>query len=244
MPAERTALERRYKAALQQAESRGTRPAVEAFEAATRGTKAVMARPLRELDRLASSDKELFPTYYSLIQGEVRLPHGNEWDLLRALADTALFPGDKKENVRFAALSLDGSSLPHYGECSFVFKESMIAHRTSVYEENSAVFLKKHAYTPPPGYRATWEERVKLAVAKLGGGIDAITSPSQLADALLGPGATPEEDRFIEVHIWGPMSIRTVERVSVTAPIKGPRSVRKAIRDRLKAVGLSLEELA
>ena len=59
---------------------------------------------------------------------------------------------------------------------------------------------------------------------------------------LLGPGAAVEEDRFIEAHIWGPMSLRTVERILLTKPRKGQRAARKAIRDRLKGVGLSLEE--
>ena len=241
VPAEREALHRRYSAVVQDAELRGAQQAVEAFEMAARGTKAVMARSFRELDRLSSSTRELFSTYYNLVRGETRLPDGNEWDELRAVADEKLFPG-YREHVRFAALSLDGAGLPHYGDCSFVFRESMIAHRTSVYDENSALFLKRHTFAPPPGHRATWEERAKLAVAKHGEEIDATTSPEQFAGMLLGPGATPEEDRFIEAHIWGPMSLRTVERILLTKPRKGQRSARKAIQDRLKGVGLSLEE--
>jgi len=86
LPAERAALEARYQGALQQAESRGAREALEDFEAAARDSKAVVARPFRELERLSSSDKELISTFYQLIRGEVRLPHGNKWDGLRGLA--------------------------------------------------------------------------------------------------------------------------------------------------------------
>ena len=57
---ERQALDYRYRAVLQDAESRGARQAIETFEAAARGTKAVMARSFRELDRLSSSTKEAF----------------------------------------------------------------------------------------------------------------------------------------------------------------------------------------
>ena len=237
---ERQALDRRYQEALREAESRGARAVVETFEAATQGSRAVMARPLRELDRLASSDRELLSTYYNLLQAEVRLPHGNDWDLLRGIADEALFPG-YKEHIRFAALSLDGAGLPHYGDCSFVLRESMIAHRASVYEENSALALKKHRYEPPAGHRATWDERGKLCVAKHGREIEAATRPEQFAGLLLAPGPTPDEDRFVEVHIWGPMSMRTVERVLASPPRKGPRSIWKALRDRLKQVGADLE---
>jgi len=166
VPAEKGALERRYQAALRDAASRGAEADIGRFEAAVANSKAVIARPLRELDRLVASDKELFPTFYRLLGEEVRLPHGNQWDLLRRIADEALFPGYKEE-IRFAALSLDGIGLSTYGECSFVFREDMIAHRATVFEENSAVFMKRHAYEPPVGHRATWGERVKLCTAKL-----------------------------------------------------------------------------
>lgn len=250
MPAECVALNARYQSALRRAKRRGALRAVEAFEVAAQGSKAVMARPYRELDRLASSNKELFSTYYNLVRSEVRLPHGNEWDELRAVADEELFPG-YREHIQFAALCLDGAGLPYYGDCSFVFRESMIAHRASVYEENWAAFLKKRAlkkiakptYQPPPGHRATWIERAKLAVAKHGSEIAAAATPEQFVGILLGPGATPEEDRFIEVHIWGPMSIRTVETVLLTPPRKGRRSAHKAIGDRLRKLGVNLGNL-
>jgi len=242
VPAERAALEARYQATLREAESRGARQAVEAFETAARGSKAVISRPFRELDRLSSSDKEVVSTFYQLIRGEVRLPHGNKWDGLRGLADEALFPGSR-EAIRFAALSLDGRGLPHYGDCTFVLQESMIAHRASVYEENSAVAMKKHAYEPPPGHRATWGERGKLCVAKLGGEVESTTTPVELPSLLLQSGATPDEDRFVEVHVWGPMTIRTIERAVVSAPRKGQRSAHSAIGARLKAVGVTWEVL-
>ena len=243
MPAERAALEARYQASLKDAESRGARKVLDDFEAAARGSKAVITLPFRELERLSSSDKEIFSTFYQLIRGEVVPPHGNKWASLRRLADEALFPGTR-ESIRFAVLSLDGAGLPHYGDCSFVLRESMIAHRASVYEENSAVLMKKHAYMPPPGHRATWGERSKLCAAKLGKEVESSTMPAEFPGLLLRPGATSEEDRFVEVHIWGPITIHTIERVVVVAPRKGQRSAYNAFRDRLRAVGVTWEVLA
>jgi hypothetical protein len=156
--AEREALERRYRNALAAAVARGTDAVVGEFEAAVQSSKAVIARPLRDLDRLVSSDRELLPSYYELLRGEVGLPHGNQWDLLRGLADEALFPS-YREHIHFGALSLDGAGLPSYGEASFVLRDDMIAHRASVYEDNSALSLKNHAYVPPPGHRAAWADR-------------------------------------------------------------------------------------
>jgi hypothetical protein len=237
---EQQALEQRYREALWAAAGRGAQDVVAEFETAVGASKAVMARPMRELDRLSASDQEIIPTYYGLLKGQVRLPHGNEWDGLRGVADEALFPG-YKEHIRFAALSLDGKGLPGYGECFFVFQEGMIGHRASVYEENSAVSLKKHGYPSPPGHRATWPERSRLCVAKLAGALDASTRQDEFPSLLLQQGTTPEEDRFVEVHIWGPMTIRTIERILIPRPRS--QAVRKSLRDRAKKFGVELEEL-
>jgi hypothetical protein len=241
VPAEKKALERRYQAALRDASSRGAQADVGKFETVVANSKAVMARPLRELDRLAASDKELFPTFYRLLGEEVRLPHGNQWDPARRIADEALFPGYKEE-IRFAALSLDGAGLSSYGDCSFVLRDDMIAHRASVFEENSTVFMKRHAYEPPEGHRAAWGERAKLCVAKLARTIGPGMPEDQFPAILLRPGATPEDDEFVEVHIWGSMSLQTVERILVRTSRR--KAFRKALRDRLQGLGVMVEEIA
>src|SRR5436305_13612209 len=114
VPAEREALHRRYSAVVQDAELRGAQQAVEAFEMAARGTKAVMARSFRELDRLTSSTRELFSTYYNLVRGEIRMPDGKEWDELRSVADVKHFPG-YIDNGRFAPCPTDGVVFPLFG---------------------------------------------------------------------------------------------------------------------------------
>jgi len=240
-PAEKDALEKRYQKARRNGAARGADLEIENFEKATATSKAVLARPARELDRLAASPQELFSTYYKLLEAEVRLPHGNQWDLLRAIADEALFPGYKRE-IQFAALSLDGVGLSNYGECSFVLRDDMIAHRASAFEANSALLMKRKKYELPPGFRATWEERAKLCVAKLAEKINSGAPESQFVGLLLQAGPTSQDDSFIEVHVWGPMSLWTVERVVLSA--SGRKSFRKALRDRLKAVGVVLEEVA
>ena len=240
IPAERRALGRRYHRALSVATNRGAGEKVAQFEAAAAGSKAVMARPTRELDRLISSDQELIPTYYGLLDGQVRLPHGNQWDGMRGIADEALFPG-YKEHIRFAALSLDGQGLSNYGECFFVLRERMISHRASVYEENSALSMKRHAYEPPRGHRATWSERARLCVAKLADRIKPTTPPNHFSQLLLHAGRSSRQDSFIEVHVWGPMTIRTIERILVRKQRR--QASRKGLRDRLRAFGVELEEI-
>lgn len=238
--AEREALGRRYEGALRTAADCGTGEKIAQFEEAVAGSKAVLARSMRELDRLSSSDQELFTTYYGLLRGEVWLPHDNKWDRLRRIADEALFLG-YREHIRFAALALDGAGLAHYGECSFVFRDTMIRHRASVYEENSALSLKKHGYEPPLGHRATWLQRSTLCVAKVAGDIHADTPRDQFPRLVLSSGAAPEEDRFVEVHIWGPMTIRTVERILV-AKVRS-QAVLMSLEERARGSAVELEDI-
>src|SRR5258708_40186632 len=130
---------------------------------------------------------------------KMRIRAGKQWDVLRVVADTALFGERVKEEIRFAALTLDGEGLTNYGNCSIVLKEEMIVHRASVFHENSVMFMKHRdiritdAHDLPRGYRAPWNQRHQIGVAKLGGHLQAGTTPTQFPKLLLKPG-TPETD--------------------------------------------------
>jgi len=244
-PTERAALAKRYQAAVEDAESRGCGEVVRSFEKASGVSQAVIARSLDEVKRLVGSPRQLYATYHQLLDAEVQLPHGDEWDPLRRLADEKLFPG-QREKIRFAALSLDGAGVPGFGECSLVLREEMIAHRASVFEGNSALLLARWAYNLLAGFRATWSERALLCVAKLSGRLLPATAEAEFAEILLQPGATPDEEDFIEVQVWGSMSAGTFARVLYMRPAGTPRSrsktIAKDLRARLAKVGLDLEE--
>lgn len=238
---ERQALDRRYREALQEAELRGCREIVEGFEAVTRQSKAVVNCRFAEADRLASSDRQLLGTYYQRLEAELQAPYGNAWDRWRQITDATLFPLYFRR-IQFAALTLDGIGVQSYGECSLVLKEALIADRTSVFEDNSAVFLRDRDFKLLPGHRATWSERSKLCVAKLAAQIDGTAKPSDFPGLLLRQGATPEEDRFVEVHVWGALTIRAVERALLSsAARKAGQVIRRAFRARLLAWGVALE---
>jgi hypothetical protein len=236
---EREALDRRYQVARKDAIGRKADGVLQDFEKALSASKAVIARYQSEVLRLATNTRQLYGTYYQMIEAGLRLPDGDEWDVLRELADTVLFP-KYKQDMRFGALSLDGHGLPNYGECSIVLREEMIADRASVFEENSALFVERHDITIsrkpslPKGYRATWGERAKLCVAKLYGKIDSTTTPDKYSQILLAAGATLEDDDFIEVHIFGPMTVLTMEQVTVIAPHASKRAtIIRAIKSKL-----------
>jgi hypothetical protein len=51
-----------------------------------------------------------------------------------------------------------------------------------------------------------------------------------------------EDDEFVEVHIWGPLSVRAVERVFWKASSQYKKAFRLELRDRLRKVDVELVE--
>jgi hypothetical protein len=240
-PSEVSALDRRYANAKNDAASRKADGPLQDFESALAGSRAVIARSDRDVLRLATSTRQLYASYHELIEGGIRMPDGNEWDMLREMTDTVLFP-KYKQNIKFGALSLDGIGLSNYGSCSIVLRDNMISHRTSVFEENSAIFMERHGVkisrnpNVPKGYRAVWGERAKLCVAKLAQRFDSGTVPGEYSRILLKQGATSSDEEFIESHTWGPITVLTMERVIVTESNPSKRSViRRTIEAKLAA---------
>lgn len=208
-------LQDRYDKATSNALFRGVTANVDDFERALENSRAVINRSLSELQRLSASDYELYATFYEL--AKIRLPKEDRWTSIRKAADAAFFT-DYEEEIRFAALSLNPDGLGNYGDCSFILKDNMISHRASLFEENTAVFIERErivgADKLPKGYKAVWADRVKLCVAKLAEKIDITTKSEEYSNLLVHQGPTSAEDEFVEVHIFGPMTIRTVEEVS------------------------------
>jgi hypothetical protein len=245
---ERAALERRYEAAHVTAGTQGAGLVLQAFETAVEQSTAVVCRYLSEVQRLASGDDQIYAPYYALIRAGVRLPKGEKWDVLRAVTDESLFAG-YKEQIRFAALTVDGVGLTNYGDCSLIARTDMIAHRSSVFEENTVLWAIRHkvkiaeAINLPRGYRAPWNGRAKLSVAKLAGEFRSDTPRNAFPNLLLKPGEKSEDDQFIEVHIWGPMTARTFERVLLRRQTtrQAGRVIIKALREKLSQAGVSLE---
>lgn len=118
----------------------------------------------------------------------------------------------------------------------------MIAHRASAFEANSASFVERHHHPVPPGFRSTWEERSKLCTAKHAKDLRPELPDSELPAILLRQQSGFEESRFVEVHIYGPLSVHAIDKVILR---KGRGQPRKAVilelRNRLAKAGVSLE---
>ena len=244
---ERAALQSRYDTAKADAVSRGVDAMVQNFENTIAGSVAVIARSDTEVLRLANSTRQLYATYYQQIEAGLRLPDADDWNVAREIADSLLFPS-YKEHIRFASLSLDGIGLAKFGSCSITLRDEMIAHRASVLDENSVLFMERHNVKAsrksgmPKGFRATWDERGKLCVAKLAARIDSSSTPNQYSSLLLKQGASPEDDEFVEVHIFGPMTVLTMLEVTVTHAKARPKAtIIRAIKSKLTKHGVSVK---
>lgn len=240
---EQTALTSRYQTAASQANPAAA-SVLQAFETAVAGgAQAVIARYATEVYSLAVNEQALYASFYQLLNAEARVPSCNDWDEVRTVVDEKLFPY-YKNHIRFAALSLNGRGLNHYGDCFFVLKEDMIAHRATVFEENSVVFMQRTQLPVtaklPPGYRAIWQDRGHLAVAKLAAAIHPGMTVADFPALLLSDGANPEDDQFIEVHIYGTLSIRSIAAVSQRT--KGSVVRHKALQQKLAKWGIPLTQ--
>ena len=196
--------------------------------------EVVMHRSLADITRLARADSEIYATFYQRTAAGMTISGGDRWDELRAMADTALFGERNKSEIRFAALSLDGIGSPHYGECAIALRIPMIAHRTSLIEENSAIFMRRHDYRRPAGCLASWARRGTLAAAKLGDALQPATTPAEFLNLVLAPGATSDDGRYIEAHVGGSLTVRSFREVTIRKWKTKPRRVDiKALEEKL-----------
>ena len=246
---EKEALKNRYNNAISHAKSLKYYNILDEFEKSIKCSKAVINRSILETERIATNENQLYASFYKLIESGVRIPEGNKWDKIRVLADDAIFPG-YKDDIRFACLTLDGMGLFNYGEVTMILKEIMISHRASVFEENSVLFMEHHnikisqSHKLPKGYRASWYDRHKLCIAKHFKELKTDTNNEDFPSIILKEGKTTAEDIFIEVHIWGPLSIRSFEYMKIKKQKrKTTKVILKALKKRLENYGVSFKEV-
>jgi hypothetical protein len=210
------ALEQRYQNAIEDAEGRGSYDHVKKFDEKMRMTCAVINVGFDFLHTFITNDKVLYTTYNLGIKGQTRKPANEQDDRHRQKVEGTIF-GAYGDHIRYAALSLDGAGVKSYGKCALKLREVAIIKRATLLENNSYDFIEKHDIKRgegvPPGYRAIWKERHKLAVAKLAGRISSTTSETEYPKVLLFSEGKYETDDFVEVHIYGPFDANSIESV-------------------------------
>lgn len=250
---QRDALQARYEAAVEQARADSLDSVRVEFESKVQTeSRAVLSLGHVELRYLVDNERRVFATFYERVEAGLQIPSGGKWDVLRGISEHSLYQHQKK-HVRFAALSMNDIGVHNYGDCHVSLKTSMIEDRTSTFEDNNVVFtvytketLMKDAINLPEGHISDWRDRHMLAVAKLAPSLT-ISPPKggDFSGFLIDQGATTADDRFIELHIWGPMTVKTIEKVAVTPKtvvrkMRPNRGEISSLRDALKKFGLDL----
>ena len=94
----------------------------------------------------------------------------------------------------------------------------------------------------PLGYRALWGDRGRLAAAKLEDRLEPDTREKDFPSILNTPGANREDDDFIEVHIYGAVHRRGVERVVASKKKrKADQALLKDLKRKLREIDVELE---
>lgn len=243
------ALEKRVADARISATAKGSLKRLEHFGQLVANSKAVISRSRADLDQMLSGSGKLMQAFYPAVRAGLRIPENNEYDPSRILNDGRINPYFY-EQLHFGALSLNSTGIPHYGDFAITLRTQMISNRTTVFEENPFVFNQKHppsrAKPVPFGYRATWRDRNKLAMAKLHSRIEASTPDAAFADILLEKQAAQNGDSdFIEVHVYGDVHPHAFEHVRATVDDdEVERLLWGRMKERLDTFGVSYEEAA
>lgn len=245
-PEEIKALERRYQDARDKAKATGLEADALNFEKLASKSKTVISMSLLDFTPIALRDDEIFPTFHQKVGAGIKFPSGDRFSKLRSAYEASLFLGYQGQ-ISFGALSLDGMGLKNYGGCYLTAKDDMIAHRTSIFEENNMLFIiRRHILAEnidelPKGFRAIWQDRGKLAVAKLA---DRLGTCKNLNELLLKNGKTTADDEFVEAHIYGSMTAKTFQAVKIVKrESKGMNAIIKRLREKFTKLGVTVELL-
>ena len=243
---EQQELDHRYGEALTLASIRGTEEALKAFERALLSSRAVMCRSTTDILAMLRSDCALWGSFYQQVGQSARLAQYNQWDMSRKSVDEAMFPLYAEE-VIFAALSLNDRGPRHYGDCHLVLKSDLIESRATVFEENPFTFFQRHRVVigtdVPTGYRGCWSQRQKVCVAKLHTRIAGDASPEQFARILLWDDAADSD--FVEVHVYGAIHRRALEKISFEQCLPAPQQViLEGITRELERLGIQVARVS
>jgi hypothetical protein len=241
-PDEVAALEVRFQLAMETARNAGREDVAKAFVVAVEEKSvAVLSIPLSDAeDVIKSGFRE---TYYRLGRDRYpipRPPDTPDWEGIRQVIESKLFDDRFKYDMQFAALSLTGEAIASYGPVRFVCNLDLIAHRASAFHENSCVFAMRDDITAvgevPWGYRSTWADRGKLSLAKM---VEQLTDAADITTfqgLILRAGATPALDEFVEVHIFGKLSVKALGHAIVMLRKEDKRARVEDLVERLGAV--------
>ena len=139
----------------------------------------------------------------------------------RSMVNERIYPGYGR-HLQYAVLSPDGSGLSNYGPIAVGWRVNphYLLTRATLLEENEFLFFERHGLGAlgkpvPEGFRAIWEDRTKLVVAKLAPQLNASTRAAELPQLLLMEGTDRWSDVFVEVVIYAKGGVDSDDVVEV-----------------------------
>jgi hypothetical protein len=214
--AELEKLAQRFEQAQHDCATRGCLPVLEAFIEACNQSDAVFNVTVERLHRETSTGTDIYESFYDMerLRCLACLDSDFELKLLRSQAEIQLLGSDRnKDQIHYACTSLNGVSLASYGECTVTLAESMIAHRASCFEGNTAViYHRDHSFKDR--LRSNWPDRAKLAAAAFHEQVSDETDETDFPHVLVQDG-NADEQAYVEVHVFGPMTGKTFKQVVI-----------------------------
>ncbi len=240
-------LEERLAMAAASAEAAGYANVLRELGDAVSSSMAVIARPLRIIQDLLEDVRRPYSTYHAELNAGARIPEDNVFDRIRTQFENALFPNFYDE-IRYAALTLDGRWLESFGDHAMILKEQMIERRATVFEEGLYQFSQRHDIPLmgvfPPGYRAVWSRRGDLAMAKLYPNLDSGTESWIYASFLMSSEIADGSEDYIEVHIFGPFNRSAIEKIVGPVPrSREDKLIWRKLKQTAAKAGVDVEEL-
>ena len=209
-------------------------------------SRAVIARPLRLLQDLIDTEHRTYSSYHKELSAGTRVASNNIFDRTRTQFENALFP-NFYENICFAMLTLDDSWVSWFGDYAMILKDPMIAHRTTVFEENPFHFARRFKLllteTIPPGYRAVWDQRHDIAKAKLYSKLNSHTQKQDYPHILMNNIKGNEDADYTEVHIYGPFTKAAIDKIIGPKPrSREDRIIWRKFKASAEDVGITVKE--
>jgi hypothetical protein len=234
--AERDDLQKRYENARADANNRKIARLLDKLESLAERSRPVINMSFATCDDILRARK--YRNYDQRVSSSEREPAEAQHHADRSMVGDRLCPM-YKEHIQYAALSPDGRGLSSYGPVAVRWDvlPNYLEQRISLIEENSFTFYDQHELgrldaTIPAGCRAIWEDRAKLAAAKLAARLTTATAESSLPGLLMHAGATRKDDEFVEIFIFADKGLETREVDLVTierAPMTAEESHRRKL---------------
>ena len=200
----KSVLEGNYRQAESAAVSAGLDGELQRLSVRLQASVATINLPANAMLNILQGD--VYKNYWRTLRDGQRKIASESDHATRDKVDSAVHVG-YKDQVIDAALSTSGAGLRNYGDVTAVLSMTSIQNVASVLRDNAYQFYVDfelgglHA-KEPPGWRATWEDRHLLGVAKLANRLTPGCSDTEIDELVLFNGPARDEDAFIEVHIF------------------------------------------